>query len=229
LTPDARAANEVGAAAAIAHDLRVHANHIGAGVYGLHYLFGVLDRFGYTNLAYSAATQTTPGSYGHQIAQGATSLWELWEATPAGTFSHDHHYYSSINTWFYQGLAGIQPAAPGYARIQVIPHVPTNKGTTTVPASVADELAGKRAALAHVKAAIRTSRGRVSSAWQRLPDGRVELRVCIPAATPAEVWVPTMGRAVVAPTGAKFVRHDAQGNNQYDVYSVAAGCSVFNR
>jgi alpha-L-rhamnosidase len=229
LTPDERAANEVSAAAAIAQDLRVHANHIGAGVYGLHYLFGVLDRFGYTNLAYSAATQTTPGSYGHQIAQGATSLWELWEATPAGTFSHDHHYYSSINTWFYQGLAGIQPAAPGYARIQVIPHVPTNKGTTTVPASVADELAGKRAALAHAKAAIRTSRGRVSSGWQRLPDGRVELRVCIPAATPAEVWVPTMGRAVVAPTGAKFVRHDAQGKNQYDVYSVAAGCSVFNR
>jgi alpha-L-rhamnosidase len=224
-----RAANEASAAAAIALDIRVHANHIGTGVYGLHYLFGVLDRFGYTDVAYSAATQTTPGSYGHQIAEGATSLWELWEVTPAGTFSHDHHYYSSINTWFYQGLAGIQPASPGYRSVRIIPHVPSNTGTTTVPMSIADELSGKQATLDHVKALVRTPRGRVSSTWQRRADGRIALSVCIPTATPAEVWVPTMGKAIVAAKRARFVRHDAQGANLYDVYSVDSGCSAFNR
>jgi alpha-L-rhamnosidase len=226
-TPAKKAANEASAAAAIANDLRAHDDHIQTGVYGLHYLFGVLDRFGYTNLAYAAATQTTPGSYGDQIAQGATSLWEIWETGPY--FSRDHHYYSSIGTWFYQGLAGIRPASPGYRTVSIIPHVPSNEGTSSVPASVADEGHGTKSTLDRVSASIVTVRGRVSSAWRRASDGRIVLRVCVPMNTPGEVWVPTEDQPVEAPPKVKLVRKDSQGQTPYDVFDVDAGCHTFNR
>ena len=228
-TPAERAANDASTAAAVAKDLEDNGDHIQAGVYGLHYLFGVLDQYGYADLAYSAATQTTPPSYGDQIAQGATSLWELWETTTEGEFSHDHHYFSSIGTWFYQGLAGIMPATPGYRSVLVIPHVPASSGTSSVPASVADELTGAKSTLDRVSASIRTPRGLVSSAWRRTPAGRVDLRVCLPDNTPGEIWVPTLGAPVAAPAGAAFVRHDTQGQVAYDVYSVQSGCYEFNR
>ena len=227
-TPAERAANQASVAAAIANDLTANGDHIQAGVYGLHYLFNALDQYGYTNLAYSVATQTTPPSYGDQIAQGATSLWELWETTTEGEFSQDHHYFSSIGTWFYQGLAGIKPAAPGYRAVQVIPHVPSNSATSSVPASVADELTGTSSTLDHVSGSIRTPRGLVSSDWTRHSDGRIGLRVCIPDNTPAQVWVPTVGGPVAAPSGATFLRDDSQGANQYAVYSVSSGCYAFN-
>jgi alpha-L-rhamnosidase len=213
----------------VANDLKANGDHIQAGVYGLHYLFDALDAYGYTDLAYSAATQTTPPSYGDQIAQGATSLWELWETTSEGQFSHDHHYFSSIGTWFYRGLAGITPAAPGYRSVRVIPHVPGNSGTSSVPASVANELTGAKSTLDRASASIRTPRGLVSSAWSRRSDGRIDLSVCLPDNTPGEIWVPTLGRGVVAPAGAAFVRHDTQGQTPYDVYSVQSGCYEFNR
>jgi alpha-L-rhamnosidase len=228
-TPAEKAANEASVAAAVANDLQQNGDHIQAGVYGLHYLFDLLDRYGYADLAYSAATQTTPPSYGDQIAQGATSLWELWETTNEGTFSHDHHYFSSIGTWFYQGLAGITPATPGYRSVLIIPHVPGNAATSSVPASIADELTRAKSTLDRVNASIRTPRGLVSSAWSRTSGGRIDLRVCMPDNTPGQVWVPTLGGPVDAPDGAAFVRHDTQGQSQYDVYSVQSGCYEFNR
>lgn len=228
-TPAEKATNEASVAATVANDLRANGDHIQAGVYGLHYLLGVLDEYGYTDLAYSVATQTTPPSYGDQIAQGATSLWELWETTSTGVFSHDHHYFSSIATWFYQGLAGIRPGAPGYRSVLIIPHVPGNSAASSVPASVAGELSVTNATLDTVSGAIRSPRGLVSSAWKRTSDGRIGLRVCIPDNTPAQVWVPTLGRPVAAPQGAAFIRSDSQGANPYAVYAVGAGCYAFNR
>jgi alpha-L-rhamnosidase len=228
-TPAERAANRASIAAAVAHDLAANGDHIQTGVYGLHYLFGVLEQYGYTDLAYSAATQTTPPSYGDQIAQGATSLWELWETTNEGQFSHDHHYFSSIGTWFYQGLAGITPAAPGYRSVLIIPHVPGNSGASSVPGSVADELTGTKSPLDRVSASIRTPRGLVSSGWRHTSTGRIDLRVCVPDNTPGEVWVPTLGEPVAAPASATFIRHDTQGQSRYDVYSIRSGCYEFNR
>jgi alpha-L-rhamnosidase len=228
-TPADKSANQARVAAAVADDLKANGDHIQAGVYGLHYLFSALDQYGYTDLAYSAATQTTPPSYGDQIAQGATSLWELWETTSEGQFSHDHHYFSSIGTWFYQGLAGIRPAAPGYRSVSIIPHIPSNLATSSVPASVADELTGTKSTLDRASASIRTPRGLVSSAWRRTSGGRIDLRVCLPGNTPAQVWVPTLGQPVDAPAGAAFVRHDTQGQSRYDVYSIQSGCYEFNR
>jgi alpha-L-rhamnosidase len=82
--------------------------------------------------------------------------------------------------------------------------------------------------LAHATGSYATPAGRVEVSWARTPDGRVALRVTVPANTTAKVWVPTSGKRVTAPAGARFVRFDSWDGIQYAVYNVAPGTYPFN-
>ena len=197
-------------------------HHIVNDMYGSRYEFNILDEYGYTDIALRAVTQTGAPGYVDQIAKGATSLWENWTGG-----SLNHHYRSNVATWFYQGLAGIQPTSPAYETVRVRPHIPSAAVNAEVPASVDDtDLATDT--LDDVDASIDTVRGIVASSWTRLPDGRIGLTVTVPSNTEAEIWVPTQGRAVRAPAGARFVRVDTSGGQTYAVYRATVGTYAFN-
>jgi alpha-L-rhamnosidase len=107
--------------------------HFGAGIYGLRYLYNILDDYGYKDVAFKMVTSTTNPSWGDLIARGNTALTEGW-----GASTGDHHYFSSVLTWYYQDALGIRPASPGYATVQIKPYVPTVEGTSSVPTTVND-------------------------------------------------------------------------------------------
>ena len=175
-------------------------HHIVNDMYGSRYEFNILDEYGYTDIALKAVTQTGAPGYVDQIAKGATSLWENWTGG-----SLNHHYRSNVATWFYQGLAGIQPTSPAYATVRVRPRIPSVAVNAEVPTSVEDtDLATHT--LDRVESSIDTVRGIVASSWTRRADGRIGLSVTVPSNTEAEIWVPTQGRRVTASAGAKFVR-----------------------
>ena len=71
------------------------------------WLYGLLKQHGY------------PG-YLHMLDNGATGVWEHWN----GDRSHLHNCYNGIGSWFYQGLGGIIPDAPGYRHVTIDPQVP---------------------------------------------------------------------------------------------------------
>ena len=98
-------------------------HHIVNDMYGSRYEFNILDEYGYTDIALKAVTQTGAPGYVDQIAKGATSLWENWTGG-----SLNHHYRSNVATWFYQGLAGIQPTSPAYETVRVRPAYPVRCG-----------------------------------------------------------------------------------------------------
>ena len=237
---------------ALAYDVvNVAQTHIYAGVEGIAPLFQALDRAGYADLAYQLATQTSAPSYGSQIAQDATSMWEGW-----GGGSLDHHYRASIGQWYYQQLAGIEPdlngtsSTPsdpgyfaggainsvGYRDIQIMPFVPSVTGTDSVPPT---GHATKRT-LDSVSGSMKTVRGTVTSAWMRRSDGRIKLTVTIPSNTRATVWVPRPGGtpAVAAPAGVTFEGEQTVGADavsalggaaaHYAVYTAGAGTWTFN-
>ena len=81
-----------------------------------------------------------------------------------------HTFFQVVDEWFFQHLAGIRPAAPGYAEVLVAPVVPEG--------------------LDSVAAAVETPRGRVAVEWTRT-DGAVRLTVEVPEGIPAEVRVPS--------------------------------------
>jgi alpha-L-rhamnosidase len=106
------------------------------------------------------------------LANGATTLWELWQDStgPEGP-SHDHHMMGSVDAWFYEALGGINvdPEHPGYQHIRIEPQV------------VRD--------LTSVSATVGTVRGEVTSSWTHGP-GVITLQVDVPVNSTATVSIP---------------------------------------
>lgn len=100
-----------------------HGGHLATGFVGTRYLLETLTRYGYGDLAYALATQTTYPSWGYMIENGATTIWELWQyATGPGMNSHNHPAFGCIDGWLYQDVAGIRPRL--YAgQIEYKPHL----------------------------------------------------------------------------------------------------------
>ncbi|MFB6120836.1 MAG: family 78 glycoside hydrolase catalytic domain [Halobacteriaceae archaeon] len=143
-----------------------HDAHLDTGILGTRYLLGVLCDAGHTDLAYEVATQSDYPGWGYWIEQGETSMLETWELSAR---SHNHHMFGSVDGWFYEYLAGVRPAAPGYETVALEPHVPTG--------------------LDGVSATVDTPRGTVESAWERTEDG-VEFEFRVPKNTEAVVRLP---------------------------------------
>ncbi|MCY0879236.1 MAG: family 78 glycoside hydrolase catalytic domain [Firmicutes bacterium] len=102
--------------------IRARDNHLDTGILGAKYVMHCLRRYHRNDVAYALATQTTFPSWGYEILQGATTLWERWD----GAASRDHHMYSDISAWFYEGLGGIEPDPedPGFHHVLVSPNPP---------------------------------------------------------------------------------------------------------
>ncbi|MFF0160558.1 family 78 glycoside hydrolase catalytic domain [Streptomyces sp. NPDC005263] len=215
--------NEKALATLLADRIVAADQHIQNDMYGSRYEFNILSEYGYTDIALKAVTRTGQPGYVHQIAKGATSLWEQW----TDRLSVNHHYRSNVATWFYQSLAGIRPTSTAYETLRIRPYIPSAAVNSRVPKNTEDlDLAP--ATLDHVSASIDTVRGRVSAQWRRRSDGRIALAVTIPYNTEAEIWVPTQDKPVTAPKGVAFVRDDTSGGAAYEVYRARAGRYRFN-
>jgi len=197
--------------AAIVKDVRDRGDALTAGDIGYRYLLRALADGGRSDVVFDMNNRSDQPGYGYQLAQGATSLTEAWNADPRS--SQNHFMLGQINEWFYHDLAGIQgdPEGPGFQRIII------------KPAIVGD--------LTWAKASYDSVRGRIVSEWKR--DGRrLALDVTIPPNTTATVVVPAVdpatvrvnGRAPARARGVAFLRTEAAAA----VYAVESGSYAFS-
>lgn len=149
-----------------------HNNHLTTGIIGTKYLMPALSDTGRSDMAYNLAVQTTYPSWGFMIANGATTVWELWQdKNRAAMNSHDHPALGSVGAWFYRALGGIdmEPGTEGYRHLRIAPQM------------VED--------LRWVSARVDTIRGPISSSWTHA-DGKTTLEVLVPVGSDAEVAIP---------------------------------------
>jgi alpha-L-rhamnosidase len=149
-----------------------HDTHVTTGFIGVKYLLPLLTRIGYPDIAYDLATQTTYPSWGFMIAQGATTLWEIWQQKVGPSMnSQNHPMLGSVGAWFYQALAGINVDADGagYRRIVIQPQI------------VRD--------LTSAGATVETVRGIVSCTWTHTA-GKITLDVTVPVNSEAKIVIP---------------------------------------
>lgn len=154
-----------------------HLGHPSTGIIGTNALEQVLPEYGRADVMYAIASQTTFPSWGYQIGKGATAIWEQWDDNPGGC--RNMKMFCSSEKFFYEHLAGIALAAPGFKQIAIRPQV------------VGD--------LTHASASLMTVHGLVEVRWERSADA-FELRVTIPANTTAQVSLPKLGRSEIAVT-----------------------------
>jgi alpha-L-rhamnosidase len=182
-----------------------------AGDIGFRSLLQALASRGRSDVIYRLVNQDDKPGYGFQIAHGATSLTEAWDANL--TSSHNHFMLGQIIEWFYQDLAGITPddtAGPGFKTITVRPS----------PVS----------GLGWVDASYDSIRGPVAVRWEQ-SRGTLTLRVSIPANTTAQVFVPSHdaakvrenGQPAAKSPGVTFVRIDGDRA----IYRVESGSYTF--
>ncbi len=90
---------------ALVADIRAHQDHVTAGDVGYHYVVDALLDGGRSDVLLDMLERTDAPSYGYQLAQGATSLTEAWDANRDS--SQDHFMLGDAEEWFYRGLGGI--------------------------------------------------------------------------------------------------------------------------
>jgi len=117
-----------------------------------------------------ATREDHPGWF-YMIRNGATSIWEVWDALTQINHSRNHPAFGAIGAWFYQSLAGIQPDAegPGFKKIIIKPEVMTG--------------------LNWAKASYNSIQGEIVSDWKR-KGNEFFLEIKIPVNTTATVYMP---------------------------------------
>ena len=201
------------------------------GFLGTRPLLPVLTSVGEHDLAVKHFQSHKFPSWGYEVEQGATTIWEHWDSyTKAHGFggedgkqnasmnSFAHYSFGAVCEWMLGELAGIQSDGPGYDRIIIGPRPPT-------PGSNPD-----RAPISWVKAHYDCIHGRIVSEWT-LKDGRFELETTIPANTTATVFLPAAsadqitegGQPLAQAAGVQFLRMEAGRA----VLAIASGTYAF--
>ena len=178
--------------------LTVENGHISTGVIGTQWLMRGLTDYGRPDIAFRIAGNSDYPSWGYMVKQGATTIWELWNGDTANPQMNSRNHVMLLGdliAWFYQDLAGIKAASPGFKTIVM---KPVNiKG------------------LDNVKASYQTPYGPVKSSWKK-GSGQFEWTVTVPPNTTATVYLPTKtlknvrdgNVALVSEKGIKYVGLD---------------------
>jgi len=130
------------------------AGHLTTGFPGSGLLNPELTQIGRSDLAWKLVFTDTYPSWLFPVKNGATTIWERWDAwTPDKGFqassmnSFNHYSFGAVGYWFYSGAAGIQldDASPGYKHFFLAPQF-TDK-------------------LTYLKSSFETQYGKISSYW----------------------------------------------------------------
>jgi hypothetical protein len=154
----------------LVQDVRRHGNHVTAGDIGFYYVLTALAEAGRSDVIFDLLARTDPPSYGAQLARGATTLTEAWDANPKN--SQNHMMLGYAEGWLHRWLAGIQidlsrPSSP--PRRQIVLR-PTPVGDVTWARATHD-----------------SPLGRIDCRWER-EGNRFKLEASVPAA--ATVYLP---------------------------------------
>lgn len=100
--------------------LVLHKGHINVGITGGAMLFKLLRQEGRDDLIYAMTSQKDYPGWGYMKANGATTIWEMWEKDlPGHSLLHSSYLYPGA--WYVEGIAGIQrdPESPGFQKFLI--------------------------------------------------------------------------------------------------------------
>ncbi|MBR1609610.1 MAG: family 78 glycoside hydrolase catalytic domain, partial [Kiritimatiellae bacterium] len=159
--------------------IREHGTRLKTGFLGTAMLLDVLTDLGATDLAYSLLLQHEWPSWLYPVDQGATTIWESWDAWTRekgfapGDRSLNHYAYGAIVAWMYGTMAGIREnpgPEGGFRRFVLAPHPDPRVGRCT--------------------ARYRSPCGVIESSWRCESDGSVAFDFAVPAGTTASLVLP---------------------------------------
>ncbi|MCK9640078.1 MAG: glycoside hydrolase family 78 protein [Prolixibacteraceae bacterium] len=152
-------------------------SHLTTGVLGTKYLPKVLSGYGKEDIVWTLVNQTGYPSWSEMMKKYNT-MCEFWTLKQ----SHNHVLMGSIDSWFYETLAGVKLSEEFPAYKKTIIHPYFAKGLNRVDCS------------------LETVRGRVSSCWVR-EGSTLKLNIEIPFNCESEVWIPNEHQSSIMESG----------------------------
>jgi alpha-L-rhamnosidase len=153
-------------------DIRQHGNHTTAGDIGFHFVIQALSEGGRSDVIFDILANPEAPSYAAQLAHGATTLTEAWDANPLS--SQNHFMLGHAEEWFYRYLAGIDVDFSRPAEDRIVLR-PTPSGDVT-----------------SARATYQTPYGLIGSRWSK-QGGKFVYDVELPPNTSAKVLLPGGG------------------------------------
>ncbi len=171
---------------------------IRTGFLGTRPLLPVLTAAGEHDLAVKLFQSRKFPSWGFEVANGATTIWERWNSYTresgfggeqnASMNSFSHYSFGAVCEWMLCRLAGIDTDGPAYRRILIRPMPP---GAESNP---------DQKPVNWVKAHYDSIHGRIAVEWKSEPK-RFLLKVTVPPNTSAQVFLPARNTAGISETG----------------------------
>lgn len=134
-----------------------------------------LTKVGLSDLAVEWLTSETYPGFGHMISNGATAVWERWDAIrnnkyhPHPMNAFDHIGLATAGEWLISGLAGIFPLEPGFRTVGLKPQ-PSKK-------------------VSSLKTKYKSIHGDIEVDWS-LEAGKFRYKCTVPEGVKALIWLP---------------------------------------
>lgn len=163
-------------------------NRMTTGFLGTRPLLPALSAHGHHDLAGILMLQREFPSWGYEVDNGATTIWERWNSYVKGKGVHtpemnsfSHYAFGAVCEWMMGELAGIDRAAPGFDRVKIAPR----------------PVEGVRRAAASMM----TRHGKLACSW-RIEKGVFHAEVIVPPNTTADITLPVKGAVTESGTPA---------------------------
>ncbi|WP_321333726.1 family 78 glycoside hydrolase catalytic domain [uncultured Bacteroides sp.] len=178
-------------------------SHVSVGVVGIQFLMRTLTDYGRPDLAYTIATQKTFPSWGYMIANGASTIWELWNGNTADPSMNSGNHVmllGDLMIWYHENLIGIKSCGEGdpFKHFTINPYFAPQ--------------------LTYLNGSYESPYGKIVSNWEKT-GSVLNWRVSVPANTSALIYMPTSSTQHISMNGKPISKYSEikvvkNGNNK---------------
>ena len=200
--------------------LKENGGKLATGFLGAKPLLPALSATGNTDMAYRLFLSKEFPSWGFEVANGSTTIWERWDSFTkddgfkynAAMNSFNHYAFGAVCEWMFGNAAGIKATLPGYAEFMIKPEIaPDGMGKDGI-----NEL----------KANYHSVNGEIVSSWKK--DGtRLLMHVTVPVNTKADIYIPSPATSRIMLNGKLLSQSPAIENkgrdHGYSIIGVGSG------
>lgn len=196
-------------------------NAMSTGFIGTRPLLPALTATGHHDLAARLLQNRKYPSWGFEVVNGATTVWERWNSYTkeggfvAGMNSFSHYSFGAVCEWMFESLAGIDTDGPAYKHLILRPQIPSKDSNPDF------------APIDWVEAEYDSIRGKIKVAWKKTETG-LEYEVTIPANTTATLELPVGEGAVVTEGGKDLADVAGVTTSATNALTLEAGTYHFN-
>lgn len=152
-------------------------DRMATGFLGTRHLLPALTKSGQHAIAGKLMQSQEYPSWGYEVKNGATSIWERWNSYIKGSGasnesmnSFSHYAFGAVGEWMFQNLVGIEQTAPAWKEFRIAPR-PTGD-------------------LNWVKGSFASPNGVIEVEWKKTDTGKLGLDVSVPVNTTARLDLP---------------------------------------